>query len=112
MRRVLVCDDSPVARAAVEKKLRDRGLDVVSCASAAEAHEAELDGIRCALLDVDLGDGYGTDVAERLRSSAPELPIAFFTSEEAVGSDVGPVFRKPAELDAAIAWIDLCVRDD
>ncbi|MBL8609887.1 MAG: response regulator transcription factor [Myxococcales bacterium] len=104
MRRVLVCDDSPVARAAVEKKLRAHGADVVLCASAAEARATTTDGLTCALLDVDLGDGLGTDVAAALRRAAPALPVAFFTSEPDVTNALGPVFRKPDGLDAAVAW--------
>lgn len=62
-----------------------------------------------ALLDLDLGDGSGIDLAHFLRQASPALPIAFFTA----GSDadaisraklLGPVFSKPEQLDAAVAW--------
>jgi hypothetical protein len=59
---------------------------------------------------MDLGDGCGTDVAERLRSTHDGLPIAFFTSTMAPevlsrARTFGPVFSKPDELDEAIDWI-------
>lgn len=110
MARVFVADDSPLVRAAVVRRVRDAGRDVVEADSVRAAAEVDGAGLACALLDLDLGDGWGTDVAERLRSGAAELPIAFFTSEQ--GGDrverakaFGPVFAKPEEIDSAIAWI-------
>ena len=66
--------------------------------------------LACALLDLELGDGLGTDVALHLRKSRGALPIAFFTSTRtpeviAVAKQFGPVFAKPAELDQAIDWV-------
>jgi DNA-binding response OmpR family regulator len=112
MGRVFVADDSPLVRAAVVRRIRDAGRDVVEADSAAAAKASAVDasGLVCALLDLDLGDGWGTDVAEHLRASASELPIAFFTSEQ--GGDrveraktFGPVFAKPDGIDEAIAWV-------
>jgi CheY-like chemotaxis protein len=110
MGRVFVADDSPLVRAAVVRRIRDAGREVVEADSAAKAAAVEVAGLACALLDLDLGDGWGTDVAERLRASAAALPIAFFTSEQG-GERVeraktfGPVFSKPEGIDEAIAWI-------
>ncbi len=66
--------------------------------------------IACALLDYDLGDGFGVDVAARLRAGESALPIAFFTSTSKGDvvektSAFGPVFTKPDELDAAVDWV-------
>ena len=110
MGRVLVADDSPLVRAAVVRRVREAGRDVVEADSVASARNVDASALACALLDLDLGDGWGTDVAERLRASASELPIAFFTSEQG-GERVeraktyGPVFAKPEEIDGAIAWV-------
>lgn len=109
MARVLIADDSAVARLALTRRVRAEGLEVVeheSAAAAAAVDPADLDG---ALLDLELGDGLGTDVAERLRARAASLPVAFFTSTregEAVAraATMGPVFAKPDELDLAVAW--------
>ena len=110
MGRVLVADDSPLVRAAVIRRIRDTGRELVEADSVASAAKVDASALACALLDLDLGDGWGTDVAERLRSAAAELPIAFFTSEQ--GGDrveraktFGPVFAKPEEIDGAIAWV-------
>src|SRR5690606_19230481 len=83
MGRVFVADDSPLVRAAVVRRIRDAGRDVVEADSVRAAIAIAASDLACALLDLDLGDGWGTDVAERLRSAAPEMPIAFFTSEQA-----------------------------
>jgi CheY-like chemotaxis protein len=108
--RVLIADDSPVARAAVARRVRAEGLEVVERDSAASASSVDPTTIACALLDFDLGDGFGVDVATRLRAAEGTLPIAFFTStnERDVhdrASAFGPVFTKPDELDAAIDWV-------
>lgn len=110
MRRVFVADDSPLVRAAVVRRIRDAGREVVEADSVSAAANVDASALACALLDLDLGDGWGTDVAERLRTNAAALPIAFFTSEQG-GERVerartfGPVFAKPEEVDDAIAWV-------
>jgi DNA-binding response OmpR family regulator len=106
--RVLVADDSPVARLLLARRLRAAGLEVVEHASAASAAGADPSDLTCALLDYDLGDGLGSDVAIALRARRPELPIAFFTTSSDLADkvgDLGPVFAKPDEIDAAIAWV-------
>lgn len=109
-KRVLIADDSAVARVTVARRVRAAGLEVLEHDSVASASTVDPSTLACALLDFDLGDGFGVDVAARLREEHDALPIAFFTS---AGSDVvakasvfGPVFTKPDELDAAIDWIE------
>jgi DNA-binding response OmpR family regulator len=108
--RVLIADDSAVARVAVAKRVRAAGCEVDEHASAASAMAADPTTLACALLDFDLGDGLGVEVAERLRSERGELPIAFFTTTEKSEVDdrvtaFGPVFEKPGEIDLAVDWI-------
>jgi DNA-binding response OmpR family regulator len=108
-RRVLVADDSPLVRDIVAKRVAAAGLEAWPCESVVTARAAPAEDIACALLDLDLGDGKGTDVAVFLRAARPDLPIAFFSGsapELAAGAlSFGPVFVKPDELDEAIAWI-------
>jgi CheY-like chemotaxis protein len=109
--RVLIADDSAVARVAVARRVRAAGLEVVERDSCASASTVDASTISCALLDFDLGDGFGVDVAARLRAIHGALPIAFFTSTSRAevverASAFGPVFTKPDELDAAIDWIE------
>ncbi len=111
MRRVLIADDSPIARRLILERLEQAGIDhVVEADSRRAASACDASRLSCALLDLDLGDGTGTDVALELRQTTPALPVAFFTASatEAVRADaatLGPVFEKPHGLDQAIAWI-------
>lgn len=108
--RVLIADDSAVARLALVRRVKAAGFEVVEHDSCASAVSVDASTLCCALLDYDLGDGSGVDVAAHLRERRASLPIAFFTSTpgdaalQAAG--LGPVFAKPSELDAAVAWIE------
>lgn len=109
-RRVLIADDSPVARVSVARRVRAEGIEVEERDSAAGASAVDTADLACALLDLELGDGFGTDVAARLRQSQSGLPIAFFTSTRtpevlALARAFGPVFEKPDGLEQAIDWV-------
>lgn len=105
--KVLLADDSPVARYALLRELRKAGIEPACVGSVAEALAIDGTGLSCALLDLDLGDDKGTVVAAHLRRGRPDVPIAFFTSSrETVEAEAfGPVFTKPDELDRAIDWV-------
>lgn len=108
--RVLIADDSAVARVSVARRVRADGIEVEERDSAAGASCVDGAGLACALLDLELGDGLGTDVATRLREVQDGLPIAFFTSTGtpeavALAATFGPVFAKPSELDQAVDWV-------
>jgi two-component system sensor histidine kinase HydH len=110
LRKVLIADDSPVARDVVSKRLIASGLETLSCVSSADARVRDPAELSCALLDIDLGDGDGTMVAADLRAACPELPIAFFSGSAAPevaerARALGPVFAKPDELESAIASV-------
>ena len=106
---VLVVDDSPLARTALGAALREAGLAVSAHASAEEAARADLGPINAAVLDIELTDGFGAELAERLRKTAPRLPVAFLTGggsprQLAAARAFGPVFSKLDGLDEAVAW--------
>ncbi|MBX3188273.1 MAG: response regulator [Labilithrix sp.] len=110
MALVLIADDSAVARVSVARRVRAAGIEVVEEESAAGASAVDASGLACALLDIELGDGDGTEVAERLRERRETLPIAFFSSTRAPeilarAAAFGPVFAKPDQLDQAVDWI-------
>lgn len=104
---VVVADDCPVARLVLARELGKRGIDATYVASVATARALEA-AITCALTDLDLGDGSGTELAEHLRSRAPTLPVAFFTgsTDTSDARRLGPVFRKPEELEQALDWVE------
>lgn len=108
--RVLIADDSAVARVTLAKRVRAEGLEVVERECVAEAKGVDASRLSCALLDLDLGDGEGTEIAAALRATEEELPIAFFSSTSTPdvidrASAFGPVFAKPGELDLALDWV-------
>ncbi len=107
---VLIVDDSEVARRALANRLTAAGLDVVELDSARTGIGASLEGVTCAVLDLELGDGDGVEVAKALRSRDARLPIAFFTGAATSAlagraKTYGPVFAKPDDLEAIATWV-------
>jgi len=113
---VLVVDDSALARAVVTRALGARGLKVQAFAEAKEAEAVDPRGICAALLDLEIGEASGADVARLLRKAAPAMPIAFLTAGGPAAlldaaRTLGPVFSKESELDQAATWIAMAVRE-
>jgi two-component system response regulator RegA len=109
-RPILLVDDSAVVRSVTTRFLVRRGLQVTALGSWAEAVAVDPTRFVAALLDIELGDGFGPDVASHLRRAAPALPIAFLTAAgNASALDAartfGPVFSKTEGLDEAIGWL-------
>jgi DNA-binding response OmpR family regulator len=107
---VYIADDSDVVRTALAHRLTAAGLRVQAGRCAAHSRSVTTRGFACALLDLDLGDGDGVDVAWVLRGHQPALPVAFFSggAPPAIvdrAREIGPIFRKPDELEAAVAWV-------
>jgi two-component system C4-dicarboxylate transport response regulator DctD len=105
---ILVVDDSPVARRAVARRLQAEGLDVREEGSAGAARATDATQLAGAIIDVELPDGSGIDLAADLRARVPSLPVAFFTATAsptilAQAGAHGVVFRKP-DLDPLVAW--------
>lgn len=107
--RVLVADDSAVVRTALARRFRSAGAEVVEAASVAEAKAVDPGAVDVAVLDFDLGDGYGDAIAAHLHAVRPGLPLCFFTSstQEAreKASPYGRIFTKPEQADQVIAWV-------
>ncbi len=108
MRTVLLVDDSPVVRRAVARRLETEGFRVHEESSIAAARRVDVSGLACAIIDLELIDGAGSDLAAALLGKREALPIAFFTAgappsllERARAQ--GPVFPKP-DVEAIISW--------
>ena len=79
---VLMVEDQPRVRELVESALRRHGYRVLSAADAHEALELfgrEADGIDLLITDVIMPDINGVELANRLRSSHPDLPTIFMS---------------------------------
>ena len=64
--------------------------------------------LACAVIDLELPDGDGPDLAAALLRVRGSLPLAFFTASTAAqlrerARAHGPVFDKP-NLDAVVSW--------
>lgn len=107
---VLFLDDSPLARAVAERELESRGVAVRAIATSVEASEIDPGELSAAILDIELADGDGPAVAERLRATSPDLPIAFLTASTSSplldsARRIGPVFSKAGGVDEALRWV-------
>jgi CheY-like chemotaxis protein len=107
---VLIADDAVTARTAVVRALRGRGVPCLEAGTAAAAKAVDTSSISCALLDLDLGDGTGVEVARALLAAHPDLPVAFFSAGGAQdilaeARAIGPFFHKPEDIERAIAWV-------
>jgi len=107
---VLFVDDSAVARALASRLFAERGIAVTVAASSREAAAIDPASLSAALLDIELDDGLGTELAERLRSTSPALPIAFLTAgnRQAIlelARSFGPVFLKSSGVEDAVSWV-------
>jgi DNA-binding response OmpR family regulator len=112
MPRVLLVDDSPVALHLLAHGVQAKGIAVRQASSVGAAQgmtPEELGGLAGAVLDIDLGDGNGVDLAVWLRAAHPALPIAFFTGEASSqlaerARRLGPVFGKN-DVEPVLAWV-------
>ncbi len=82
MSRVLLADDHPMIRTALEVLLRDTDYDIVGTAGSGEAALAEIDRLRpdILLLDLQMPGGSGMDVLRRVRSAKQPLKIILLTA--------------------------------
>jgi DNA-binding NarL/FixJ family response regulator len=100
--RLLIVDDSPAFLQAAQVVLETEGMTVVGVASS--SHEA-LERIRdlrpdVALVDIDLGDESGFDVARRLAAGADPAPSLIIIS-----SHDGDDFEDLLEASPALGFV-------
>jgi CheY-like chemotaxis protein len=87
--RILLVDDEPQVRESVKRLLVGQGYPVVEASNANDAiriHDAAPSEIDLLLTDVTMPGMSGYDLAEHLRSRAPDLPVVFMS-----GYAEGPV---------------------
>jgi two-component system response regulator PilR (NtrC family) len=114
MRTVLLVDDSPVARRALTQRLTSEGFEIAEASTVAAARKVDVFTLGCVIVDLELPDGDGTDLARHLAEKRPSLPIAFFTQGSAPSlvegaRGRGMVFLKP-DLTPVVAWVKRSVR--
>ncbi|UGQ13715.1 response regulator transcription factor [Yinghuangia sp. ASG 101] len=116
--RVLVVDDEPAVREALESSLRYEGHTVLLAADGLAALEAvEREEPDLVILDVLMPRMDGLTAARRLRSRGSTVPILMLTARDAVGDRVTGLdagaddyLVKPFELDELFARVRALLR--
>ncbi len=87
--RVLVVDDEPAVRTALERALRLEGYDVELASDGAEAlQRLAQHSTDAVVLDVLMPNVDGLEVCRRLRAAHDETPVLMLTARDAVGDRV------------------------
>jgi DNA-binding response OmpR family regulator len=80
-KRVLIVDDSPIVLSAAKHALVEAGFDVETRASVEEVGARGVEGIHLILMDVQMPELYGDDVASVLRHERQiATPIYLFST--------------------------------
>jgi len=88
---VLVVEDHPVNRLLLQRVLELEGIEVIPAASIAEAEHVLEDVIPPVIvLDLHLPDGYGLDLARKLKSDPAMAPVSI------IACTAGPVANEQA----------------
>ena len=82
MNRVLLADDHPMIRTALEVLLRDTSYELAGIAGTGEAALAELDRLQpdILLLDLQMPGGSGMDVLRRVRAERRPVKVVLLTA--------------------------------
>lgn len=80
--RILLADDHPMIRAAIEVLLRDTGYEVVGMAGTGEAALIEIRRLRpdILLLDLQMPGGNGLEVLRQLRAEKSQVGVILLTA--------------------------------
>jgi two-component system, OmpR family, response regulator MprA len=109
--RLLLVDDEPTIRAALERLLRMEGYEVALAANGQEALQRALEWpIDLVLLDVNVATESGWEISQRLSIAKPELPIVMITArpDEAITpavAYVGALMEKPLDLPLLLTTV-------
>jgi two-component system response regulator RegA len=117
---LLLVEDDDVLRARLGRALQERGFDVRSAASAAEAERLVAEEPpELAVLDLRLADRNGLDLVAFLKASDPETRIVVLTGYGSVATAVEAIRRgathyltKPADADEIVAAFERDGRRD
>jgi len=116
---VFFVDDEEGIRSIWSLVLRENGYEVIEAGSAEEAAtriETLREPIDVLLMDINLPDGWGASVAQRLRETHPEMTVVFTTgyasSDPILSGGLGDapfVIRKPSPTEEVLRTIEAAV---
>ena len=118
MPRVLVVDDEPAVRAALERILRLDGFEVALASDGREAVRSQADAPADAvLLDVLMPGLDGLEVCRRMRDTGDRTPVLMLTARDEVGDRVAGLeagaddyLPKPFALEELLARLRALLR--
>ena len=109
---ILIVEDDSMISAALVRLLARRGHHAVAVGTV-EAGLAQLDGQGFAILDLNLPDGSGTTILERIRAEGRPMRVAvvsgttdedLFAAAAAYRPDL--LLRKPYDVNALVNWLN------
>jgi two-component system, NtrC family, response regulator AtoC len=110
---ILVVDDEPLIRFALNERLTEEGYSVIEADSAAGALAKSSDGVDLVLLDYKLPDGDGIEVLKRLKERDPDALVILLTAHvsvdlavEAMKQGAYHYANKPFNLDEIAVQVD------
>lgn len=117
--RVLVVEDDPRLRSLVRRELTTFGYDVAEAATGGDGLARTVEGgIDLVVLDLNLPDMDGLEVAERLRADGDGVPIVMLTARGDVNSKVDGLYAgasdyltKPFEVRELLARVYVRLRE-
>ena len=105
--KILVVDDSGLARRLVRKTLEDLGHEVEEASDGAEALERyALNHHDVVILDLLMHGMYGVEVLQKLKELNPELPVII------VSADIQRTTREQVKEMGAVAMVNKPVTKD
>jgi DNA-binding NtrC family response regulator len=109
--RLLIVEDDPAVRTALERVFRSAGIEPTFTASVKEGM-ARLDECEVALIDLKLPDGAGTELLRAIRLGSRRIRAAIYSGNEdaeeiveASGERADAMFKKPTDFGRLLAWV-------
>lgn len=107
--RALIVEDDPVVARSIARRLLREGY-TVSLAQTCRAARAAGRGFQVAVLDLDLPDGNGADLADELVRLGAVRGVVFYTgsldnAQRSRASSFGPVVDKASEVEEVLQAI-------
>jgi DNA-binding NtrC family response regulator len=110
-RRVLIVEDDPSVRRALGRVFRSAAYDV-EFAITLQDGLAKLNGHDVVLVDLQLPDGCGTTLLQKIRREARPIRVAIYSGlidapaiVKACGETPDALFQKPVDFDHLLSWL-------
>ena len=115
---VLVVDDEPSIRLSLKRALESKGYKVHCASNAKEASQAAGLNFDLAIVDLNLPDGNGTQLIEKLQNKNPSLQSILITGEtnvsvnivEAIKKDIFYFISKPFDIPVLLKLAEKAIK--